>query len=328
VTEGPAARPPLVIGLVNSMPGEALEHTERQFRAILAAASGGRGVRIRLFSLEPPPAATAFRYEHAARIDPAALDGLIVTGMPPRAATLPDEPSWSALTALVDVAAGQAIPTVWSCLAAHAAVLHMDGIARRRLPDKLSGLYDCMRERDNPLLVGLPRRWRVPHSRYNGLPAEALAARGYDILSASPEAGVDLFAREAGAPFLFCQGHPEYDAHALLREYRRDIRQFLTGAREAYPAMPRGCFSPGVASLLDAFRAAAMRERTPALLARFPLAACEADLTHSWRGVANRLYTNWLAQVAAQKACRAGAVTAPPPARPRHAAAPAGAPPA
>ena len=319
---GGRASSSLVIGLVNSMPGEALEHTERQFRAILAAASRNVTVRIRLFSLDPPSPATASRYQHAAAIDPADIDGLIVTGMPPRAAALTDEPCWRALTALVDLAADRGIPTVWSCLAAHAAVLYMDGIARRLLPEKLSGLYACTRTRDDhPMLPRLPRRWRVPHSRYNELPADALAARGYDILSSSPEAGVDLFARQAGALFLFCQGHPEYDAPALLREYRRDVRQFLNGARDIYPAIPHGYFSPGVADLLAAFRASAMRARAPEAMAQFPLAACEDDLAHSWRNLAHGLYANWLAHLAAQRVRRSTAVTALPAAATRRASA-------
>jgi homoserine O-succinyltransferase len=151
----------LVIGLVNIMPGEALEHTERQFRAILAAASRNVTVRIRLFSLDPPSGATASRYQHAAAIDPADIDGLIVTGMPPRAAALTDEPCWKALTALVDLAADRGIPTVWSCLAAHAAVLYLDGIARRLLPEKLSGLYACTRTRDDHPISCRHRRRRV-----------------------------------------------------------------------------------------------------------------------------------------------------------------------
>ena len=299
---GGRASSSLVIGLVNSMPGEALEHTERQFRAILAVASRTIIVRIRLFSLDPPSSATASRYQHATAIDPAEIDGLIVTGMPPRAAALTDEPCWKSLTALVDLAADRGIPTVWSCLAAHAAVLYLDGIARRLLPEKLSGLYACRRTRDDhPMLARMPRRWAVPHSRYNELPADALAARGYDILSSSPQAGVDLFARQAGALFLFCQGHPEYDAHALLREYRRDVRQFLNGARDTYPAIPHGYFSPGIADLLAAFRASALRARAPEAMAEFPLAACEADLAHSWGHVAHRFYANWLAHLAVQR---------------------------
>ncbi len=299
----------LVIGLVNSMPGEARRHTERQFRAILAAAARDLPVELRFFSLVGAPRdpdAAAPRYEDAAALAAAAPDGLIVSGMPPRAARLSDEPYWPRLTALVDVAVQAAIPTVWSCLAAHAAVLYLDGIERQRLPGKLSGLVDCARtEVEHPAMNGLPRRWLVPHSRYNDLPEAALRARGYRILSRSLVAGADIFARDDRAPFLFCQGHPEYDAHSLLREYRRDIRQFLAGERHDYPAAPLGYFSPAMAARLEAFRERALRARDPGCLADFPMIACMADLHHPWRDLAVSLYANWLADVAARKRPRA-----------------------
>ena len=72
---------------------------------------------------------------------------------------------------------------------------------------------------------GLPWRWQVPHSRYNDLPEDRLSReRLSHPVALGASAGSDIFAKDARAPFLFCQGHPEYDAHALLREYRRDIR--------------------------------------------------------------------------------------------------------
>jgi homoserine O-succinyltransferase len=299
----------LVIGLVNSMPGEARRHTEQQFRAILSAAARDLPVELRLFSLTAGPRdadMAAPRYQDTAALAAAVPDGLIVSGMPPRAARLSDEPYWPRLTALVDVATEAAIPTVWSCLAAHAAVLYRDGIERQPLPRKLSGLVDCARtEAEHPAMRGLPRRWRVPHSRYNDLPEAALRARGYRILSRAAAAGADIFARDDRAPFLFCQGHPEYDAHSLLREYRRDIRQFLAGARDDYPAAPDGCFSPALLARLDGFRARALRVRSLDCLAEFPMAACEADLRHDWRDLAVSLYANWLAEVAARARLRA-----------------------
>jgi homoserine O-succinyltransferase/O-acetyltransferase len=300
---------PLVIGLVNSMPGEARQHTERQFRAILSAAAWDVPMELRFFTLDTLAAGEAApRYEDAAMLEAAAPDGLIVTGMPPRAAALEDEPYWPRLTELVDFAVDAAIPTLWSCLAAHAAVLYLDGIERRRLPQKLSGLVDCARtEAEHPILAGLPPRWQVPHSRYNDVPEEALAERGYRILSRSAGAGADIFVRDDTAPFLFCQGHPEYDAQALLREYRRDIRQFLTRERDDYPAMPRNYFGPEAAAQLAAFRARACRERTVERLADFPIDACRADVRHAWGDLAVGLYANWLALVAQAKARRAGA---------------------
>lgn len=296
----------LVIGLVNSMPGEARRHTEQQFRALLAAAAGDVAIELRLYALGGTMAEgtnAASGYRDAATLEADMPDGLIVTGMPPRAASLTDEPYWGAFTALVDAASDHAVPTVWSCLAAHAAVLHLDGIARRRLPQKLSGVFACARtEAAHPSVAGLPARWQVPHSRYNDLPEAALHAAGYRVLARSAEVGADLFAKDDGAPFLFCQGHPEYDAQTLLREYRRDVRQFLSGERDGYPDVPRGCFGAEVAALLAAFRARAECQRRSETFADFPTAACIADLTHAWDGVAVGLYANWIAQVAARRA--------------------------
>ncbi len=113
---GPAS-PPIIIGLVNSMPGEARQHTEQQFRTILLAAARNRRVELRFFWIDafisaeadgaPPP-----RYDEISMLETAVPDGLIVTGMPPRAAALVDEPCWRKLTELVDLATHHAVPTV------------------------------------------------------------------------------------------------------------------------------------------------------------------------------------------------------------------------
>jgi homoserine O-succinyltransferase len=279
------ASPTLTVGLVNSMPGEARKATEQQFRTILSAT--GHPVDLRVYSLSDMTGLASDM-----------PDALIVTGMPPRAGPLSEEPHWRPLTELVDFASDNEIPTVWSCLAAHAAVLYLDGIERRRMAQKLSGVFDCTRaEPAHRLLSGLPKQWQIPHSRWNELPEADLVAHGYRILSRSAEGGVDIFVKEAGAQFLFCQGHPEYDAYALPREYRRDIRQYLTGERDTYPPMPHGIFSPPVAARLEAFRQHAIGARGIDALAGFPTAACHADVRHTWLGLAVGLYANWLSHI-------------------------------
>lgn len=306
-----SASRPIVIGLVNSMPGEAGGYTEQQFRTILAAAVRDQEIELRLFSLDPPPCsepdrgAIRPRYDDIEMLEAAVPDGLIVTGMSPRAEALADEPCWRKLTEVLDFAMDYAIPAVWSCLAAHAAILYLDGIERRRLRQKLSGLIECTRvEPEHPVVTGLPWRWRVPHSRYNDVPEEALLARGYRIISRSPDAGADIFMKDFNSLFLFCQGHPEYNADTLLREYRRDIRHFLGGERDGYPAVPLRYFSRDVAALLDEFHERALRTRTVDCLADFPFEACISDLSHSWRDLAVGLYGNWLAHVAERAAWR------------------------
>src|SRR5579862_9380020 len=149
----PAARSPgpLTIGLVNNMPDAALKSTERQFRELLTSAAGDAPVRLRYFSLPDVPrsaAGQAYVAEHHEPIETlwgGTFDGLIVTGNAPRAVRLADEPYWPALAKLVDWADAHTISTVWSCLAAHAAVLRLDGIERRPLAGKLSGVFECFR---------------------------------------------------------------------------------------------------------------------------------------------------------------------------------------
>jgi len=298
---------PIVVGFVNNMPDAALRTTERQFRELLSAASWNLAVCLRFFSLPDLPRSEAGRlhlsqnYEDIRELSSTHLDGLIVTGTEPRASALPDEPYWGSLVKLIEWAEGHTSSTVWSCLAAHAAVLQNDGIGRRLLGKKLSGVFDCVKVTDHPILAGVASQWRVPHSRHNEVPEEELVAKGYCILSRSAEAGADIFVKQTKNLSIFVQGHPEYDPEALLREYRRDIGRFLSGERDNYPEMPRGYFDAGMAAALSGFQTEASRKRNIDLLSRFPAGQGEGRLDHPWRTPAVRIYANWLSYLAERK---------------------------
>ncbi|HEY6259930.1 MAG TPA: homoserine O-succinyltransferase [Xanthobacteraceae bacterium] len=308
----PAGSEWIEIGLVNNMPEAVLEPTEQQFLALLGAASGDSWVRLRFFSLPGvPPSERGQRYLRqsyggAADIREAGLDGLIVTGTEPKAARLPDEPYWPAFTTLVDWARHNTISTIWSCLAAHAAVLHLDGIERVPLREKCIGVFACDKLADHPLTQSLPPRSAIPHARWNALSEAALAESGYQVLTRSPAAGVDAFVRQEQSLLLFFQGHPEYGALALLSEYRRDVARFLTGERKGYPAMPQHYFDAPTEAALTAFRQRAEREPHEDLWVDFPVAA-EAQasanaLSHTnWQPFAVTFYRNWLTHLSAQK---------------------------
>jgi len=296
----PASRTPLVVGIVNNMPPSAVRATERQFCGLLAAASKRFIVGVQFFSITRPGAAEPDdggpgAYGDWRQLERAGLDGLVVTGAPPPGGDLRDAPEWPRFATLIDMARERRIPTIWSCLAAHAAALHLDGIQRRALPRKLSAVVACNRtETYDPVMTGLPGSWRAPHSRYNELPEESLIAGGYDILSRSREAGADIFAKECGVPFLFFQGHPEYEACTLLREYRRDIGEFLTGLRRSYPDMPLNYFDPASIAALDRFRERVLTVPHPDLLKDFPFGICEQGLRAPWREIAVGIWSNWI----------------------------------
>ena len=298
------------IGLVNNMPDAALEATERQFVDLIRATTAKAVVYLKLFSIPEVPRADnvrralAGRYRDISELWDTRLDGLIVTGTEPRAERLSDEPYWTTLSNIVDWARENTTSTIFSCLAAHAAVLHADGIERRPLVQKCFGVFDCDVLAAHALTKDLGPRLLVPHSRYNDLPEQALVASGYRVLTRSDAAGVDLFARQEGdhrSLFLFLQGHPEYEAGTLLREYRRDVARFLRGEREHYPTDPLGYFGDAVEKILSEFRARASRNRSEDLIADFPMSILEASLEGRWRGSAANIYENWLCYLSRRK---------------------------
>ena len=201
---------------------------------------------------------------------------------------------------MIDWTVATALPTVWSCLAAHAAVLRLDGIRRRPLPAKLSGVFASEPATNDPLVFGVLSPVLTPHSRQNGLAEEDLVRGGYEILTRSRAAGVDAFVRREGALALLLQGHPEYDADTLACEYLRDVGRFLKGRRASHPRPPTGYFDAETESRLGALTADSRVGRDPARLAHYAGTVGRASLRHTWRASAVRLYRNWLAEIAAQ----------------------------
>jgi homoserine O-succinyltransferase len=299
---------PIVIGLVNNMPDAEFWTTEGQFRRLLnAAMPPGAVLDLRRYTIPSVPrsataqAEIATHYEDISALWNSQLDGLIVTGLEPRASDLTAEPYWPSLVQLVEWALEGTRSTIWSCLAAHAAVLHLDGIPRQRLPEKLSGAFGCEKSQSLKILTDMPQRWVVPHSRFNGLETETLTARGYSILSSSPDTGPDIFEKQWHSRFLFLQGHPEYDVGALLREYRRDVRRFLGGKRESYPRTPVGYFEARAEENFANFQQRALRDRSLDLFPNFPDIS-ERSLVHRWHEPAVRFYRDWLFQMSAVEA--------------------------
>jgi homoserine O-succinyltransferase len=297
----------LDIGLINNMPDAALDATERQFRALLGAAADDVAMHLTLYSLPEVPR-TDFGRRQVSRyssIDDLWVrhhDGLIVTGTEPHAADLKDEPYWESLTGVLEWAECHTYSTILSCLAAHAGILHFDGIERRPLGDKRFGVFECVSVSDHPLTAEAPARLQMPHSRFNEIPEEALRRCGYRVLTRSDDAGVDAFVKKRnGSLFVFFQGHPEYEASTLLLEYRRDIGRFLRGERETYPSMPQGYFDDEMVEALTALRQRLMADRREELLAEFPIAAAVSKVTNTWHSTAQQLYRNWLLYLAGER---------------------------
>jgi homoserine O-succinyltransferase/O-acetyltransferase len=302
------------IALINNMPDSAVEATERQFASLLTASAAQTLVRLKVYALDEVPRSVATRRYIDTIYSP--IDslwaarppqGLIVTGAEPRAASLVDEPYWNAFVQVLEWAQCDVVSAIWSCLAAHAAVLHMDGIKRRPLRGKRSGIFQCVTVPDHPLTARLARAFDAPHSRYNDLSHRELVGTGYTILSRSERAGVDSFVKKGRGTMLFFQGHPEYESDTLFREYRRDVGRFLKGERASYPAMPERYFPHDLQARLTAFGERALVDRSESLLADFPKA--DGNLMNTWRTPAIQIYRNWLNGLSADRNSRPNLAT-------------------
>jgi homoserine O-succinyltransferase len=300
----------VTIGVINNMPDGALEATERQLFSLLDSASEGIQIRLSFHGLPNVPRNDlAARhvgdfYSSVENLWDKHLDGLIVTGREPLTSDLRDEPYWDSFAAVVEWAKDNTYSTVWSCLAAHGAVLHMDGIGRIKSNDKYFGVFECDRLSDHPLTVAAPSSIKLPHSRWNSLSEDALTTCGYSILTRSSNSDVDTFVKKYKSLFVFFQGHPEYDANSLLLEYRRDVGRYLRGEANTYPLIPRDYFDERTAIALKTLQNKAMSPTSDDLLAEVTATLKNSRIENTWRATATCIYRNWLDYICEQKRLR------------------------
>jgi homoserine O-succinyltransferase/O-acetyltransferase len=296
------------IALINNMPDSALEDTEAQFFELLQSAARDIPLSLKLYSLPELPHGDAGQqhlnnfYFSINDLLNDRFDGAIMTGTEPRQPDLRDEPYWPALTEVLEWAERSTASTVLSCLAAHAGVLHSDGIPRHRLSDKQFGVFEYRKIRAHTLTDGTGDLMQIPHSRWNEVRADALTSCGYQVLTQSAEAGVDLFVKQKGRScFVHFQGHPEYGTRTLLKEYRRDIKRFLRRDRETYPSMPSGYFNTAASRLLSEFRENVEADPREDRMLEFPEAAVASAVQGSWQASAASVYRRWLQYLQARK---------------------------
>jgi homoserine O-succinyltransferase len=301
----------LHLGLVNNMADAALSATEQQFLTLLEAAAGDLPVYVTLYALpevERKPSGqrrVGSFYSNVEQLweqPPAQYpDGLIVTGREPLTSDLRAEAYWPSFLRVLEWARENARSAVWSCLAAHAAVLALDGIERVRSPHKQFGIFTCEQAAPHALLTGAPATLRLPHSRWNGVSADRLAANGYQVLTRTGDGGVDTFVKLATGLFVFFQGHPEYEAETLLREYRRDVGRYLKGEMETYPLLPLDYFGEETEQSLREIEARARTSRQGKLLGEVSAVLDSVRIHNTWRDTAVLIYRNWLEHLYTQK---------------------------
>jgi homoserine O-succinyltransferase/O-acetyltransferase len=295
----------LHIGVLNMMPDAALEATERQFLRLLASCNRIVQLYVHLFTM-PGIVRSGDALEHVAsyyepyqNLRDQGLDALIITGANPVEPDIRDEPYWESLHQIMDWADGHVASTLCSCLSSHAAFKQYQGIERTPLSSKRWGVYSHrVVAPKHPLVANVNSRFDAPHSRWNDVPREQLEAAGVRVLAHSEVAGVHLASSADGFRWVYFQGHPEYDANSLMKEYKREVMRFSSGVVDAYPPFPDGYFTPAAVRLLEHHeqRARAARGRGqsgPAL----DEALLAPELENSWTDTGKAIFNNWLGLV-------------------------------
>jgi len=156
------------------------------------------------------------------------FDGMIITGAPVEDITFEEVDYWEEMCEIMDWAETHVTSTLHICWGAQAGLYHYYGIDKRKLPQKLFGIYEHkVMNRKVPLVRGFDDVFLAPHSRHTESPREAIhACKELTVLAESEAAGVFLAMAEGGKK-IFVNGHPEYDRYTLQNEYFRDLNKGL-----------------------------------------------------------------------------------------------------
>ncbi|MDO4643076.1 MAG: homoserine O-succinyltransferase [Cardiobacteriaceae bacterium] len=288
----------LHIGLLNIMPDGALRATERQFLRLIGNSNRIAQFYVHIFTVPGVPRSPEMqRYieTHYERFDDLAkegLDAIIFTGTNPVHADLSQEAYWPHVQQIFDWADKNVTSVLCSCLASHIALHHFYGIKRQRREEKLFGVFNQrVLDKTHPILSNINTRFDMPHSRWNSVTAEQLAAHGLPVLVAGQDSGVSMACSPDGFRQIYFQGHPEYDCGSLMKEYRRDLQLYQEGKKQHAPYLPAHYFTPKGIRIIHAF----IESQRP--MEEFPESQLLDEVDVTWRDTAKALFANWLGLV-------------------------------
>ncbi len=295
----------LHIGILNMMPDAALEATERQFMRLVGSCNRIAQFHVHLFSFpEIPRGAKAQAhvdryYENFSDLRSEGLDALILSGANPALPRIEEEPYWEPLLEVVDWARENTCSVMCSCLATHAVVQHVWGIHRYKLADKRWGVYsNQVANTGHPLVANINTRFDAPHSHVYEVNMDQLAAKGIRTLASSEEADMHLAVSPDGLRFVFFQGHPEYDAVSLLKEYKREVVRYIEGARDSYPPYPEHYFPRRARRVLEEYKQKVERAQgNYDDLSPFPDNEVTELVDNTWSDTGRAMINNWLGLV-------------------------------
>lgn len=295
----------LHIGLLNMMPDAALEATERQFFRLIGESNQIAQFYLHPFSIPNLPRSASGQahidqyYESFEEIRKQGLDALIITGANVTEPELANEPFWQPLIEVIDWAYENVTSTLCSCLTTHAVLEFRYAQKRRALGFKRWGVYSHkVLNRQHPLVAGVNTRFDVPHSRFNQIDRQQFDDAGLHVLVESSLAGVHLAVSEDLFRLVFFQGHPEYDAISLLKEYKREVVRYYHHEIGEYPPFPEHYLPAQSQAILNEYRKQLQSARqVEKPLPEFPEKVLLPHIDNTWHDSAEAIINNWIGQV-------------------------------
>lgn len=292
----------LHIGLLNMMPDAALGATERQFFRLIGESNPIAQFYVHPFTLDALPRSDEAReyideyYEKFDEIREQGLDALIITGANVTHPNLSAEDFWDSLIEVADWAHENVTSTLCSCLATHAVLEFRYQQKREQQPNKKWGVFEHqVVDPVHPLVAGINTRFSVPHSRWNSVYPHQFDAPGLRTLVKGDDGCVHLATSADGFRTVFFQGHPEYDTVSLLKEYKREISNYLSGDSSEYPPLPDNYLGLFESAILREFGARVISAQQQGLpIPEFPEALILQSLDNTWHDTACSVVGNWI----------------------------------
>lgn len=292
----------LHIGFLNMMPDAALAATEQQFIRLVGSCNQIAQFYVYPFSLPElnrGHEAKTHIDEHYFEFEELAeqgLDALIITGANVINPALNQEDFWGPLIDIAHWAEKNVASVLCSCLATHALVKNYHDIDRKHLSAKQWGVYSHrINEPTHPLMRDINTRFDAPHSRFNDVSRAQLENAGIKVLVESDEVGVHLAVSPDQFRTVYFQGHPEYDAISLLKEYKREVFRYLDGDLDSPPPFPENYFPPEAKEISARFLDEAAKAGST--LPVFPEDKLRPLVDNTWGDTGKAIVNNWLGLV-------------------------------
>ena len=121
---------------------------------------------------------------------------------------------------------------------------------------------------------------------------------GLTVLVESAEVGVHMAVSPDGFRMVYFQGHPEYDAISLLKEFKREVFRYLADEIEELPPLPQHYFSTQGETVANRLLAACAQSKAAGSRPpKFPEQELMQCIDNTWGDTGKAIVNNWLGHV-------------------------------